>query len=170
MNDRVLLVLGGVAAILAGVLRAGSSFIPWEANNLNLEILAFAIDVLLLFGFMAIYLGDRVGLGFFGLVFFVPAEIGIASIVGPDTVAFGIDTYQVGAALISISLALFALVMLATRAGSQLGAVFWILSAVAGVGGTLTDQAAVGIPVAGAFFGIGFIAAGAALLSRRDAD
>lgn len=169
MNDLTLLRLGGLAAISAGVLRAGSSFIPWEANNPELEGLAFAIDVLLLFGFMAIYLGDRARLGFAGLVAFVLTEVGIASIVGPDTVAFGIDTYQAGAALISISLALFALVMLITRAGSQLAAVFWILSAVAGVGGTLTGQAAVGIPVAGAFFGIGFVAAGAALLSKRDA-
>lgn len=169
MNDRILLGLGGVAAILAGILRAGSSFIPWEANNQNLEMLASGIDVLLLFGFMAIYLADRALLGLAGLVTFVAAETGIASIVGPDTVAFGIDTYQAGSALISISLALFALVMLMTRAGSQLAAVFWILSAVAGVGGTMTGQAAVGIPIAGAFFGIGFIAAGAALLSKRDA-
>lgn len=169
MNDRVLIALGGVAAILAGILRAGSSFIPWEANNANLEVLAFAIDVLLLFGFMAIYLNERAQVGFAGFVTFVVAETGIASIVGPDTVAFGIDMYQVGSAVISISLALFALVMLMTRAGSQLAAVFWILSAVAGVGGTMTGQAAIGIPVAGAFFGIGFIAAGAALLSKRDA-
>ena len=127
MNDRTLLRLAGAAAVLAGAIRIAVSFMPWGHTVMD-ELVASTIDVLLLFGLMGIYLAQRAALGWFGLAAFALAETGIASIIGPDTVSFGIDTYQAGVAAISIGLAWLSVVMLLKRAGPAAAAVCWIAS------------------------------------------
>ena len=168
MNDATLFRLAGLAAVTAGALRIGTSFLTWDSAAAWQELLATGIDVLLLFGFMGIYLAHRVALGWAGLAAFVLAETGIGSIIGPDTVAFGVDTYQAGVVAISIGLALSGTVMLIRRAGSPAAAVCWILSLAAGVGGGLVGQGAFGFFLGGILFGLGFVAAGLALLSPRN--
>jgi hypothetical protein len=152
--------LSGCAAIAAGVMRIGTSFLAWDAAVAWQEAVADAIDVLLLFGFMGIYLAHREASGWVGLAAFVVVEAGIGSIIGPDTVSFGIDTYQAGVAAISIGLAILSLVMLMRRAGSAVAAICWIASLGAGVGGGFAGEAAFGFFLGGILFGLGFVAAG----------
>jgi len=167
MNDATLFRLAGLAAVVAGALRIGTSFLTWDPAAAWQELLATGIDVLLLFGLMGIYLAHRAALGWPGLAAFILAETGIGSIIGPDTVAFGVDTYQAGVVAISIGLALFAIVMLIRRSGSAAAAIFWILSLAMGVAGGFVGQAAFGFFLGGILFGLGFVAAGLALLSPR---
>ena len=154
----------GVCAVLGGALRIASAFIPWAANVAWLEALYFAIDTLLLFGLMGVYFAHCARLGVLGLAAFAIAETGIASIVGPDTTAFGIDTYQAGVAVISIGLSLLGVVMLIRRAGRPIAPLCWIASTAAGVGGGAIGQADLGFLAGGLLFGLGFIAAGLDLL------
>jgi hypothetical protein len=165
MTDTTLFRLSGLAAILAGMLRVGTSFLAWDSTVAWQEALATGIDVLLLFGLMGIYLAQRAALGWTGLAVFVAAEAGIGSIIGPDTVSFGIDTYQAGVAVISIGLSVLSLVMLVRRAGSAAAAICWIASLGVGVGGDLVGYGAFGFFLGGILFGLGFIVAGAGLLS-----
>jgi hypothetical protein len=168
MRDQTLFRMLGVAAIVGGALRVGSAFIPWSPNDVWLEALAFVIDVLLLFGLMGLYFAHRAKLGLAGFAAFALAEIGIASIVGPDTSAFGIDTYQAGVAAISLSLSLLAIVMLTRRAGPMLAAACWIASTIVGIAGSALGLGELGFLAGGVLFGLGFVAAGWALASPRD--
>jgi hypothetical protein len=165
MTDTYLFRLSGLAAILAGMLRVGTSFLTWDSTVAWQEGLATGIDVLLLFGLMGIYLAHRAALGWIGLAAFVAAETGIGSIIGPDTVSFGIDSYQAGVAVISIGLAVLSLVMLATRAGPAAAAICWIASLCVGLGGGFVGYGPFGFFLGGILFGLGFVAAGAALFS-----
>lgn len=162
MDDRTLYRLAGSAAVIGGALRIATSFVPWDGSA-PLEAIAFAVDVFLLFGLMGVYLSHRIGLGWGGFGAFVLAEVGIASIVGPDGQAFGIDTYLAGVHAISIGLLLLGVVMLVKRI-DVVAAICWIGSLGAGVAGGLVGQAAAGFLIGGILFGLGFVAAGIALL------
>jgi hypothetical protein len=139
----------------------------WDGSA-RLEAIAFAIDVLLLFGLMGIYLAHRAALGWAGLLAFVVAEAGIASIVGPDTQAFGIDTYLAGVHAISISLALLGVVMLVRRVGATAAAVCWVASVGVGAGGGAVGQGELGFLLGGLLFALGFVAAGIGLVLRGE--
>jgi len=168
MRDQTLFRVFGVAAIVGGALRVGSAFLVWSPNDPWLEALAFVIDVALLLGLMGVYFAHRAGLGIPGFAAFALAATGIASIVGPDTVAFGIDTYQAGVAAISIGLSLLGIVMLVRRAGPMVAAACWIASTIVGVGGSALGQGELGLLPGGILFGFGFVAAGLSLGSPRD--
>ena len=160
MKDATLFRLAGVAALTAGLMRIGSSFLTWDSTVAWQELFATGIDVLLLFGLMGIYLANRAALGWLGLGAFVIAETGIGSIIGPDAIAFGVDTYQAGVVAISIGLALFAIVMLIRGAGSAVAAFCWILSLAVGLTGGVVGQSAFGFFFGGILFGLAFVAAG----------
>ena len=164
MNDANLPRTLGIAAITGGLLRVIAAFIPWTPDSGPLEILYDVIDVLLLFGLMGVYFATRAQIGLPGFVSFAIAETGIASIVGPDTTAFGIDTYQVGVLVITAGLTLFAIQLLLTRAISWWVPVCWIGSTAIGVGATAGGNPALGFLVGGLLFGLGFVAAGVALV------
>ncbi len=166
MDDRTLYRLAGAAAVLGGATRIATSFVPWDGSA-AIEAVALTIDVLLLFGLMGIYLAHRAALGWPGFGAFVLAELGIASIVGPDSVAFGIDTYLAGVHAISIGLALLGVAMVVKRV-ETLAAVCWIASLVAGVAGGFVGQATAGFLIGGILFGLGFVAAGLGLVLPRD--
>ncbi len=163
MDDRALYRLAGAAAALGGALRIAMAFVVWDGSA-GLEAVAFAIDVLLFFGLIGIYLAHRAALGWAGLVAFAVAETGIASIVGPDTQAFGIDTYLAGVHAIAIGLALLGAVMLVRRAGTTAAAVCWVLSLIVGAGGGVMGQGDLGFLLGGLLFALGFVAAGIGLV------
>jgi len=164
MGEQTLFRILGGAAVLGGVLRIVSAFVPWEQNLAWLEAFYFVIDVALLFGLMGVYFAERARLGFAGFAAFALAETGIGSIVGPDGMAFGLDVYQLGVFAISIGLAILGMVMLVTRAGSALAASCWILSLVVGLAATFANQPEAGFVAGGILFGVGFVVAGVALV------
>lgn len=164
MGEQTLFRILGGAAVLGGVLRVVSAFVPWEQNLAWLEAFYFVIDVALLFGLMGVYFAELARLGIAGFAAFALAETGIASIVGPDGMAFGLDVYQLGVFAISIGLAILGTVMLATRAGSALAASCWILSLVVGLAATFANQPEAGFVAGGVLFGLGFVVAGVGLM------
>ncbi len=78
LSSTTLMRWGGLAAVLAGVLRAAVSFWPSSDPAIALELLYLLIDVLILFGILGVYgfLGEQSGVaGFLG---FLLAVIGTA--------------------------------------------------------------------------------------------
>lgn len=167
MNDARLFRVLGAAAVVGGVLRAGSAFIPWNlwGTDPRVEVLSIVIDVALLFGLMGVFFAARERLGWFGFAAFVLAGTGIASIIGPDSVAFGVDTYLAGVHAISIGLALLGVQMLLKRVDAA-AAVCWIASLVIGAGGGAIGQGELGFLLGGILFALGFVFAGLELLRR----
>jgi hypothetical protein len=149
--------------VIGGFLRVVFSFDIVPVSGRELEVMYDITDVALLFGLMGIYFADSDKLSPIGFLGFVVAETGIASIVGPDTVAYGIDTYQIGVMVISVGLSLLAVTMLVLRSGSSLAALCWLGSTGAGALGNYSGHIDMGFFVAGILFGVGFISGGVAL-------
>ena len=55
MSSIHLIRLGGLAAIVAGILRGINSFLPSSNPNVTISILYLLTDIFLLFGIMGIY-------------------------------------------------------------------------------------------------------------------
>src|SRR5262245_15605862 len=85
--------LSGAAAIAGGAARIFSAF-PLLADPIAREWLYTAIDVLLLFGLMGIYLARVKALGFLGLLSFIVGVAALSFIGGPDADPFGFSTYE----------------------------------------------------------------------------
>ena len=160
-----------VSAILAGALRAISSFIP--DTTPKIYILYFAIDLFLLFGIAGLYflpvtrgkIFGRFGLGiiFLALLILIARDIGV---VRPEA-------YAAGAALFSLGLDLFAIQVLRSRNMPSWIPVSWIVSTIAGAIGFFVPGLLWLFAFSGLLFGVAFAAAGVAmwnLISNADAD
>ncbi|MCE7998863.1 MAG: hypothetical protein HEP70_08405 [Rhodobiaceae bacterium] len=168
MTYSLLLRLGAFAALLGGVLRLISSFIPWVEGSGPLESFYFVIDVTLLFGLFAIYLARAEQFGVVGLVGFVIAAIGQAAIIGPDHAPFDLDVYYLGTQVIVTGLFLVAIDMLRVHAYPAWVAGLWIAVPLASLGIGAIDPSPYGWAyfIGGLLFSLGFITAGAALLNN----
>lgn len=158
--------LAGFAAIAGGVLRIAASF-PISDNPIALEWLYTAIDVLLLFGLIGIYLQRAERLGFLGLAGFAVGGAALSFIGGPDADPFGFSTYEQGAAVLAI--AMLGLSLAWIRAGERPLApplLFFASAIAASLLNMIPDMAVYGLPLAGALFGAAFTVAGLALLRR----
>ncbi len=161
MEQRTLVRLAGAAAMVGGVARILSA-LPWTRDPLVLEASYDAIDVLLLFGVIGIYLVRTRTLGVPGFLLFVLAVAALSFIGGPDSDVFGFSTYRQGAAVLAIALALLGVVALLRRAMPIWAPVCWIASLVAGSAMLFLspDLGPLVYAVAGILFGAGFVAAG----------
>ena len=158
--------VGAAAAIAAGALRIASTFIPYEPNSAGLEALYGVIDLGLMFGLVAVYVASAEAVGMIGLALFLVALAGVASIVGPDAPAFGIDFYRAGALVFVAGLAGLSVQLL--RAGlMRLSAGLWLATFAASLATMVLPQAFV---VAGLAIGGGYVLAGVELLWRRPAQ
>ena len=169
MNFTHLFRLAAVAAIVGGLLRIVVAF-PLFSDPLTLEWLYTAIDILLLFGLIGIYLDRFERLGFLGLASFGVAVAALSFIGGPDADPFGFSTYEQGA--LTLAIAMVGLAMAWLRQGERpLGpALCWFGSVVCvGALGMLPVPPSYGFIGAGVLFGAGFTWAGYALLSARGA-
>lgn len=164
MNDAAFYRLAGAAAMFGGGLRIATAFVPWDSSSAVLELLALKIDLLCLFGLVGIYLANRARAGFVGLLAFVVAASGIASIVGPDTMAFGIDTYQIGVAVIVFGLAIFGLTVIRGALPLRIAGLCWILSLAIGHVGALAGYSSEAFLIGGILYGAGFVAGGLSLV------
>ena len=116
---------GAMAAVVGGALRIVSTFIPYEPNSPGLEALYGVIDLGLMFGLVAVYIASAEAIGMAGLALFLVALAGVASIVGPDAPAFGIDFYRAGALVFVAGLAGLSVQLL--RAGlMRMSAALWL--------------------------------------------
>jgi hypothetical protein len=163
MKPTQLYLLSGIAAIAGGLARIAASF-PIITDPVQREWLYTAIDILLLFGIIGIYLQRAERLGFLGLSAFIVAVAALSFIGGPDADPFGFSTYQEGATTLAI--ALIGLSIAWVREGQRplAAPACWFLSVIAaGVLGMLPATAGYGLPAAGVLFGAGFVFAGLAL-------
>lgn len=164
MSSRRLMRMAGAAAILGGGARIVASFIPWSPDQPALEALYAAIDMLLLLGLVGLYARKAAVMGAPGLVAFVVAVCAFSLIGGPDADPFGFSTYQVGAAVLALAMALLGAVALVRRALPVWAPLGWIaglfVGLLAGAAGSWAFAAA------GVLFGAGFVAAGIELIRR----
>ena len=149
---------GAACGVVCGGLRVASAFIPYVTNSPGLEALYFAIDVGLLFGLLSLYLRTQATMGPGFLPAFVLAFVGLASIVGPDTVLFGIELYQLGSLVFVVGLT-FMSVMLLRRRQMRPSAYLWLGTAAATVF-IATTASPWAFTVAGVTLGGGFVLAG----------
>ncbi|MEO1100472.1 MAG: hypothetical protein AAFW65_01360 [Pseudomonadota bacterium] len=156
--------LGAYGAIFGGALRIVASFVPFTPESAALEVFYALIDFSLMAGLAALYVANATRLGTVGLVGFVLAFAGLASIIGPDPAMLGIDFYQLGVAVIGLGVALLGL-RIVVLDGLRMPGGFWLSAFVAGLA-AYAGAGAVAFVVAGILFGAGFIAAGVALLRR----
>ena len=161
--------LGGYCAVVGGLFRIIMAFIPYTANSVPFEIIYAFIDAVLLLGLLALYFKFSPQLGLSGLVAFVLALLGLASILGPDGTFHGIDTYQAGVFFLLLGLSLLSVLLI------HLGALttapyLWIATFVLALM-ALILSAPVLIVVSGVLFGIAFVIAGIEIagMSAEDA-
>lgn len=166
MTYRLLSYLGALAAIAGGAPRVISSFIPYEEGNIQLEIFYGLIDLCLLFGLLAVYLRVAERLGWLGFVGSVIAVTGLASIVGPDVTLWGVDLYQLGAAILMVGLASLAATMLWVGV-MKYAALCWLAAFTAGIFSILSGSP-FAFAVAGMLFGVGFVSAGVTLILEQE--
>ena len=163
----MLIQFGAIAAVLGGVLRVVSSFVPYQPEQVWLEALYGVIDICLLFGLVAIYVASAERLGAVGFVLFAAALAGLASIVGPDAQMFGVDFYRAGALVFIVSLGGFSAQLLRKKTLIA-SAVTWLAALACSVASPFLQTPLV-LMGAGILLGAGYILAGYAVLrpSRR---
>jgi hypothetical protein len=159
MDSTTLTRLGGLAAILAGILRGANSFVPSNAPNSGaIAILYLMTDIFILLGIIGIYgfLHQHSRLwGFWG---FLLAVLGIA-IIRTGTIA-GVYLYPIGALCFTAGLSLFAVGAWIARKLPRWVPVFWVLSTIIGFVGYFVPGLKVLFVLSGVIFGIGFAGAG----------
>ncbi len=153
---------GAVACALGGALRIVAAFIPYDPEAAWLEALYAACDLGMMFGLFAVYIAAAERVGIAGLVTFAIALAALASIVGPDASAFGVDFYRAGATVFALALAAFAVMLLVVRTFVIAGAL-WIACGAFGVVASATGNGPAFLS-AGLALGAGFITAGFALI------
>ncbi len=166
MSSTTLIRWGGLAAVLAGALRAAVSFWPSSDPDVAQELLYLLIDLLILFGILGVYgfLGEQSGVvGFLG---FLLAVIGTAIITGPDGEIGGVDMYPVGSAVLAVGLVLLAVGSWKEARLPRWVPVLWIFAAVLGFAGGAFEGLESLFVVSGVAFGVSFIGAGVRVWSE----
>ncbi len=157
------LVAGGAwTGAVGGGLRILAGFIPHVPDQPWLELLYGVIDIGMLFGLFAAWLFTAELVGAIGLGGFVVALTGLASIVGPDSEAFGIDFYLLGAAVFMLGLMVFAIQLVRHRVLAWAGRL-WLVAASSAIIFALTASTPALI-VSGVSLGLGYIAAARAMV------
>jgi len=167
MNYATLYRLSGVAAISGGLLRIFSA-VAQVGDQVTLEWLYTAIDVLLLMGLIGIYLSRAERLGFLGLASFGVAVASLSFIGGPDADVFGFSTYEQGAAALAIAMVGLSIAWLQRGETPIWAPMCWFGSVVSvGLFNFIPAISQYGFAVAGMLFGLGFALAGWTLLKSR---
>lgn len=158
--------LGGGAALVGGLLRIVSSFVPYDNEAVWLEAFYAVVDIGLLFGLIAIYLKHADKLGGVGVIGFALSTIGIASILGPDTIKFGVNFYETGAFTILTGLLILSIQMLRNKTlvwASSLWVLSFVLTALA-----IACAQSLFFIGAGISFGTAYILSGVELMQQQN--
>jgi len=160
MRDATLPRISGLCAIAGGLLRAANTFAAGAVDPHTLQLLYFAIDVLLVFGLMGIYLGARQKLGLAGLAGFAVSVIGL--LIVRSGALFG--GYQTGAAVVLTGTVLLGIAML-LHTKARTAPLLWLSSLALGIASIAAPRIFLTTALAGVAYGAGFAAAGYRLFS-----
>jgi hypothetical protein len=158
MSSTNIIRLGGLSAIVAGILRGINSFLPSSNPNVTTSILYLLTDIFLLFGIMGIYGFQHQEYRLWGVFGFILAIVGIA-IIRTGSIA-GVSLYPIGASMFTVGLSLFAVGSWIASLLPRWVSVLWILSTIVGVMGYFIPSLNLLFVASGVIFGIGFAGAG----------
>src|ERR1051325_738787 len=147
-----------VSAILAGLLRAITSFIPEATPKVLLFYLA--VDLFLFFGVVGLYAFAVTDAKLVPLLGTALMILALVVLIGRDLGVVSDNIYAGAAATFSVGLDLFAIHLLQTRKMPSWIAVAWIVSTILGPVGFFVSQLHVLFTISGLIFGIAFAAAG----------
>jgi hypothetical protein len=151
----------GLAAILGGVLRIVDVFTTDMLSRDALAILYFVTDVFLLAGVAGLWWQRRGRLGVAGTSGLAVFVVGILMV---RMSAFGIGTYQLGATIALLGLAIYSVETLLRGSAAVWAPCAWLVSLAAGVAATAGLQPLMLTALAGVAFGAGFVVVGAEML------
>ena len=152
---RAFLRISAIAAILGGAVRIADSFTADVLSPTTLALLYSATDVLLLAGIAGLWMKRRAGLGIAGTI---GLAVFVAGILMIRASAFGAGSYQTGATVALIGLAIYSVEILFRRLGAA--PLLWLGALALGIAGTTAIAPAVLTALAGVAFGLGFVVAG----------
>ena len=151
---------GGLAAVLAGILRGIASLTP-TAASVTLQVLYFTIDVLLLLGIVGVYEFQKQETGRWGFFGFLLALIGASLLIGHDVVVNAVALlYPVAAILFAVGISVLAIRSWAANTLPHWASALLITSTLLGILGYGIKGFDILFVVSGVIFGIGFIGAG----------
>ncbi|HXD09803.1 MAG TPA: hypothetical protein VN653_07060 [Anaerolineales bacterium] len=164
MSKASLVSLGGIAAVLAGILRGIASFIPATTSDVVLQLLYMLTDLFILLGIFALY-GIRYKeagkLGFLGFLF---ALVGILVIRSSKAIT-GVNLYPTGSLIFSLGLIVLGIRLWLANVLPSWVVGLWSLSVFVGIIAYFVPSLDWLFVVAGLLFAIGFAAAGSKLRS-----
>ena len=163
MRLSTLLRVGGAAAILAGVLRAASSF-AFGVSEVERQALYFIVDLLLLLGAFAAYAQNHETVGRWGAAGFLTTVVGILLVRSSRTLP-GLDLYAAGALSVAIGWVLLSGAWWRTAKGPAFVPVLFVLSIVTGLVGQIVSRASLFV-ASGVIFGAAVAGAGRQVLLR----
>ena len=161
MRRSTLVRVGGAAAILAGALRAASSFAS-GGSEVERQALYFIVDLLLLLGVFAAYAQHHEAVGSWGAAGFLTAVAGILLVRSSRSVP-GLDLYPAGALSVGIGWVLLTFAWWRMAKGPAFVPVLFLLSSVTGLVGQMVSRASLFV-AAGVIFGAAVAGAGRQVL------
>lgn len=168
MSKASLIGLGGIAAILAGILRGVASFIPDTTYELALQLLYFSTDVFILLGTIAFYGIQHKETGKLGLLGFLIAIVGILLIRSSKAIT-GVNLYPAGALIFSLGLSILGIRLWLAKVLPIWIIGLWVLSILVGVIVYFVPWLNFLFVISGLMFAVGFAAAGIKLWSAAKA-
>jgi hypothetical protein len=157
MRLSTLVRVGGAAAILAGMLRAASSFAS-GGSEIERQALYFIVDLLLLLGVFAAYAQNHEAVGRWGAAGFLTTVAGIL-LVRSSRALPGLDLYPAGALSVAIGWVLLSSAWWRRAKGAAFVPVLFVLSIVTGLVGQMVSRASLfvasGVIFSAAVAGVG---------------
>ena len=159
MSKAHLTILGGIAAMLAGVLRGIAACLPGTVAQQILQPLYLCTDFFILLAIIVLYGHEHDRVGKTGFVGFLLAVAGILVIRSARAFA-GVDLYPAGALIFSLGLIVLGLRLQRVGALPYWIVSLWILAFLIGIAASVIPNFTLLPATAGLLFAIGFYAAG----------
>jgi hypothetical protein len=160
MSSSTLIRLGGLAAIIAGLLRGVASVLPDSIPTVELELFYVFTDVFILFGLMGLYCFQHEEVGVWGFIGFLTATLGIGSLIGPDGEIARVSMYAAGASFFAIGLTILSFGVYKAKKLPGWIPLLWITSTIAGFIGYFAKDYSLLFVISGIMLGVGYSSAG----------
>ena len=164
MSKASLVSLGGIAAVLAGILRGIASFIPASTPDVALQLLYILTDIFILLGIFALYGVQYKETGKLGFLGFLVAVVGILVIRSSKAIT-GVSLYPAGSLIFSLGLIILGIRLWLANVLPSWVVGLWSLSVLVGIIEYFVPSLDILFIVAGLMFAIGFVASGIKLRS-----